>query len=290
MSLREWFGTKEEPWWKLATRQPIEVFDQDTGEVHELKAGQSDPGEIEGLLIDFRYVDAQGVATRRSILCWHCWRENDALYVCGYCPFREDLRTFRVDRMRAVIETRPGRAIPDAELHRYFAPFAKPDEPKAAPGFTDFNPNDIARHIRTEWQALTPEEIEADALRRHIVHRARRDCIAGLRVLAYIALADDARTEEERNVEISYIESRLAMCSYRHDPALTEALMDVSRALAVPPGSFTRAIKEIVMDRAHFDLVLASAELLTDIDGTLDNIETKAIGTLRQAGVKAGWL
>jgi hypothetical protein len=44
------------------------------------------------------------------------------------------------------------------------------------------------------------------------------------------------------------------------------------------------------MDRAHFDLVLASAELLTDIDGTLDNIETKAIGTLRQAGVKAGWL
>ena len=57
------------------------------------------------------------------------------------------------------------------------------------------------------WRPPTDAEIEAEAFRRHLQHRARHQCIAGLRVLAYLALADGVRSEEERNIETSFIEA-----------------------------------------------------------------------------------
>ncbi len=110
--------------WRLAAREPIEVFDAITRATFELKLGQSDPGNIEGLLIDFRYEARDGEVTRRLLLCWQCLRLGDLIYVRGYCPFREGLRTFRVDRMADLIALAGERDTPIDDIQSYFAAFA----------------------------------------------------------------------------------------------------------------------------------------------------------------------
>jgi hypothetical protein len=110
--------------WRLAGRGPIRVFDEYTDRMIEIEPGQSDPGSIKGLLIDFRYAASDGEVTRRLLLCWQCGREANRIYVRGYCPFREELRTFRIDRMSDVIALQGARDIPISDINAFFAAFA----------------------------------------------------------------------------------------------------------------------------------------------------------------------
>ena len=110
--------------WRLAIRGPIETFDEYTESTIELVPGQVDPGKIEGLIIDFRYFSANGEMSRRSVLCWQCGRAGDRMYVRGYCPFREELRTFRIDRMQDLIVFQNGREAPVDKIREFFAAFA----------------------------------------------------------------------------------------------------------------------------------------------------------------------
>ena len=110
--------------WRLAARGPIKVFDEYSDRTIELKLGQSDPGSIEGLLIDFRYIASDGETTRRLLLCWQCGRDGIHIYVRGYCPFREELRTFRIDRMSDVIALQGAHDIPVDDINAFFAAFA----------------------------------------------------------------------------------------------------------------------------------------------------------------------
>jgi predicted DNA-binding transcriptional regulator YafY len=103
---------------------PIVAHDEYTGITIELTPGQADPGHVEGLIVDFRYVAADGVVTRRSLLCWECGRVGDRIYVRGYCPFREELRTFRIDRMQDLIAFQNGREVAVDSPHEFFSAFA----------------------------------------------------------------------------------------------------------------------------------------------------------------------
>lgn len=111
--------------WRLARRGPILAYDEYSDEEIELSIGQRDPERIEGLLIDFRYAARE--CSRRSVLCWQCGRVGDRLYVRGYCAFREELRTFRVDRMGDVIAIQGGRELAVEDAVAYFAAFAARD-------------------------------------------------------------------------------------------------------------------------------------------------------------------
>jgi hypothetical protein len=113
--------------WRLAARVPIETYDDYTESMVELSPGQSDPASIEGLIIDFRYVSADGEVTRRSLLCWRCGRVGERIYVRGYCPFREELRTFRIDRMHDLIVFQNGREVAVDTVREFFAAFAADD-------------------------------------------------------------------------------------------------------------------------------------------------------------------
>jgi hypothetical protein len=110
--------------WRLAIRAPIEVFDEYTESTVELAPGQVDPTKVEGLIIDFRYFSADGEMSRRSVLCWQCGRLGERTYVRGYCPFREELRTFRIDRMQDVIAFQNGREVVVKNIKEFFAAFA----------------------------------------------------------------------------------------------------------------------------------------------------------------------
>ena len=110
--------------WRLATRGPIIAYDEYLDEEVEFRIGQRNPESIEGLLIDFRYTARDGEISRRSVLCWQCGRDGGRLYVRGYCAFREELRTFRVDRMTDVIAIQNGRELPVEDAATFFAAFA----------------------------------------------------------------------------------------------------------------------------------------------------------------------
>lgn len=110
--------------WRLAVRGPILAYDEYLDEEIQLPIGQRDPDRIQGLLIDFRYIAADGEVTRRSVLCWQCGRDGNRLYVRGYCAFREELRTFRIDRMADIIAMQGGREVPVEDAATFFAAFA----------------------------------------------------------------------------------------------------------------------------------------------------------------------
>ena len=105
-------------------RGPIQAYDEYSDREIELHIGQNDPNSIEGLLIDFRYVTRDREVSRRSVLCWQCGRDGDRLYVRGYCAFREELRTFRIDRMSDVIAIRGEHELPVEDVAAFFAGFA----------------------------------------------------------------------------------------------------------------------------------------------------------------------
>jgi hypothetical protein len=112
------------PEWRLATRGPIRAYDEHSDAEIELTLGQKDVSNIEGLLIDFRYMAADGEVSRRSLLCWQCGRHADKIYVRGYCPFREELRTFRIDRMADVIAFLGRQETQIDDVKSFFAAFA----------------------------------------------------------------------------------------------------------------------------------------------------------------------
>ena len=113
-----------EPAWRLAERGPIWAYDEYSDQEIELHIGQRDPNRIEGLLIDFRYVTRDREISRRSVLCWQCGRDGDRLYIRGYCAFREELRTFRIDRMSDVIAIQGEHELGVEDITAFFAAFA----------------------------------------------------------------------------------------------------------------------------------------------------------------------
>jgi WYL domain-containing protein len=110
--------------WRLAWRGPIEAYDDYTESMVELRAGQIDPGRIEGLIVDFRYMSADGEMSRRSVLCWQCGRVGERIYIRGFCAFREELRTFRIDRMQDLIAFQNGREVVVDNPREFFLAFA----------------------------------------------------------------------------------------------------------------------------------------------------------------------
>ena len=105
-------------------REPIRAYDEYSDREIELHIGQADPNSIEGLLIDFRYVTRDRETSRRSVLCWQCGRDGDRLYVRGYCAFREELRTFRIDRMSDLVAIRGEHELQVEDITAFFAAFA----------------------------------------------------------------------------------------------------------------------------------------------------------------------
>ena len=112
------------PEWRLAIRAPIEAYDEYTESTVQLVPGQVDPTKVESLIIDFRYFSADGETSRRSVLCWQCGRVGERIYIRRYCPFREQLRTFRIDRMQDVIAFQNGREVAVNNIKEFFAAFA----------------------------------------------------------------------------------------------------------------------------------------------------------------------
>lgn len=281
MALADWIGAKDEAWRRLADSGSVEAMDEDTGELIDIKPEQDDPGDIEGLLVRFGYSNSIGQWSRRIVLCRNCWVAHDVLYVRGFCTIREALRTFRVDRMVELEEVRSDKKIGDP--FAYFETYAHGGPVRRRKPRTAW-----ASHLYPDFQSISREELERLTARKQLMHRARHACVDGLKVLAHIALIDGVPGEEERNIQLSYVESRLVTCGFEHDGDLVDAMADVAAALAVPPNAFSRACNRVATDQVHFDLVLQIAVTLASLDGKIDVAESKALRRMLRAGLDHG--
>jgi hypothetical protein len=117
------------------------------------------------------------------------------------------------------------------------------------------------------------EAVVETAVRRNREQRAREACMDGLRVLSYIAFADDALTDEDLNMEASYVEARLAMHGFDHDHALVEAMISIAQSLVVPKRSFVRAVNAVAQDEGHYGLVCAVAKQMVVANGQRNQAE-----------------
>lgn len=128
------------------------------------------------------------------------------------------------------------------------------------------------------------------AIARTMEVRAREACIDGLRVLAYMAMADDSVTPEEVNIETSYVEARLATARIDRDASLTDAMLAVSQGLVVSTRSFSRAINVVAADREHFKLVLDAVLQIAELGDDPKCIKADALARISKAGKVKGWI
>ncbi len=121
-----------------------------------------------------------------------------------------------------------------------------------------------------------------DVARQKLEQKARDVCLDGLRVLDYIAPPNHSFSSE-MNIEASYVEARLAMSGFEHDPALVDTLIGVAQGLIVRKPSFVRAVNAIAGHDAHYKLVCEAAKQLAEISGP-NQFQSEALGRLLEAG------
>jgi hypothetical protein len=151
-------------------------------------------------------------------------------------------------------------------------------------------PKVIAAHEKFGWTSPSRRKMQANALRRQKARNLRQKCIAGLRVLMYVAMADGVVSVEEANVVASYLEARLALLNVEHDPEVTEHLFASAARLTVTPRSLKTAVGAIAKDRDYFTLVLDCALGLVEVEGDVNALALHVLETLAAAGTAAGWL
>jgi uncharacterized tellurite resistance protein B-like protein len=262
MSIFGIFGGEDEPWRKLVEQELVEAINEDTGELVEIRPTQRDPNAAEGLLIGFSYRDGGGSGSKRAILCWRAFTNNEMIYVTGYCTIREALRTFRTDRMKDVKELRSSRQISDP--CNYFARLAEPDED--AFEHLEFDPDKVVGNFDYRaWQERYEKRSRAQALTIH-----------GLRVLAHVALVDGSDTEVEREVIRTYIIERLG--DLGTDAEIVDELLSTARSLAPSSRSFSIAVGTVAEgDRGNLELLSRKVLDLAKADGKADPGETAVL-------------
>jgi hypothetical protein len=237
--LHHFFGTEQSapvvavdhggPWERIIKDRPNEGAKQDSTELHDIDPKNDQPTSIDGVLISFEYADANGEVTERGLMCRRCWSSKGTLYVAGYCTLRKAYRTFCVDQMSDVVEARTKRPITDAVA--YFGRYAiektaRVQQRKKRQGFYGFN-----------------EQIED----------ARRVCIDGIRVIAYIAILRDGDiTKNSEGAETAYISARLADCGMGDDTPLFHEVLEQAKAIAVPTEAFEVSLKILAADRLNY--------------------------------------
>ena len=146
----------------------------------------------------------------------------------------------------------------------------------------------VGLRVTIDSDPAVAEHRAATEQRRH-EKPARQACVDGLKVLAYMAMADGEVTPVESQIEASYIEARLTQAGIAADSSLVDAMSATSQGLVVSSRGLTRAINLVARDREHFKLLLGSALQIAEL-GNLKGPELEALQKLHIAGKAKGWI
>jgi hypothetical protein len=283
--LTKFFGIEESPtgtpvnhggpWERLATQHPHHGPRQDSHELSEINPEAEEPTDVDGVSIAFQYVDAAGEPTKRTLMCRRCWRANGVVYVSGRCLLRDHWRTFRVDRMSSVVNIRDKQPIPDPTA--YFAKYAA-----AGSSGTLFKMSKMPTSEAFAGKlsaSYGPGDRLADA---------RRVCLDGVRVLAYVAILRNTQyTASDKAIEATYIAARLDDCGMGNDDALAAEVLKYALAIAVPTEAFNASLKILTADRRNFGMVSLQLAKITIPAG--NDAQLAAINQVLDAAKERGW-
>ncbi len=146
-------------------------------------ATRHDRIDMDGLAIGLIYRDASGQRSERTVRCREWWFEAGLYYLSAWCKLRGAERTFRADRIEAVVDYTTGERIDD--VASFFAPYIG-----ERPSVRDTRPAGIpATHVTA-----------ADLV------RTFRD---GAKVLLYLAMSDAHLHPAERQLVLAYASRRV---------------------------------------------------------------------------------
>lgn len=143
--------------------------------------------DLEGMVLGIIYCSASGEQSERVIRCLTLVSSGGALFISAHCKLRNAPRSFRVDRISAVISHATGEVHEDVE--DFLAPFVA--ELREAP-----------RTQPTNKKAVRRSYAEAPVIQLYG---------AGASVLSYLASVDGHAHPVERAVIQRYIATRLSL-------------------------------------------------------------------------------
>jgi len=204
--------------------------------------------DIEGLAVGLYYRDANGVASRRIVVC-NTIDPSPPGYINGFCQLRNDDRTFRIDRIEALVDVETGEFIDGRAIGRFFAPYFDRADTELA-----------ARNMRLLQRRVGPS----------------------VRVLAFLALADGKWHPLEKRIAVEYA---MDEASYMVPDAVFEE-EEIERwvgNLRPTRAQAEKAAVEISKSPERFpDLADAMMDLIK-ADGVIDPTEAKAVRGLIDA-------
>lgn len=148
----------------------VPEFDDETIELEESDQAPDWAAEtITGRTFWISYLDSKKQASERQVLCRRLDDKAGVLYLYAYCYIRERPRSFRADRIVAIVDTETGEVFePGEQLLRHFLPNSASTAPfhygLSPQQYADFNAalNVLSFMARCdgEWHQLEAEAIE----------------------------------------------------------------------------------------------------------------------------------
>jgi tellurite resistance protein len=210
---------------------------------------------LDGLRLWLKYVDTEGQASERWVQVYRIECRQFADYLVAYCELRDDIRTFRLDR---IVEL----ADPDGELHvpqDFFAPY-------------------ISRPSRqsTEADKHTPF---GRAL--HVVDRLGDE----MRLLAFVAEADGRFANKEANTVMRIVELRANDLGINLKKAELADLRRWLKSQKPDALTMTAAVSRMAMTgfSGNYDEIWSLVEIVAESDGKLDPREIVTLDKIKEA-------
>jgi hypothetical protein len=100
---------------------------EDAPEARAAKGGTRKPCRV---AVDIDYRDAKGERSQRYVEAYTLIEKGKLLYLQGFCHLKQSMRTFRVDRIRELIDAETGE-VPDDPAQWLRARALRRDQPRA---------------------------------------------------------------------------------------------------------------------------------------------------------------
>jgi hypothetical protein len=207
-------------------------------------------GPLTGVRLAIIYDDAKGERTQRFVVVDKAFHANGVWLLQAHCELRGSLRTFRVDRIREIIDTRTG------EVHEKPARFL----------------SGLLLVARARGARRSP--------RTNPTERLIAESEYGLTVLLYFAQTDRKLRRNERKILWNYLEWQQERCSIEGRVA-RRPLNSWMDALVPDTEQFTTSLGKLLDNETiHSHYVLARVPEIVMADGCADDEEKKRLRTL----------
>ena len=229
-----------------------------------LPAGKPSSGgpSYAGLTFLLEYCDAEGKHSKRRITLQEIYVSDGYLYLRAFCHERQDGRTFRGDRMLALVDLRTGQ--------RHDTPLA----------------------LLTEFSGEVFDGLVATGPEPSGQRRAMNRCRDGIRILMFLARCDGTFHPDERQAVAQYCRARCEAERWDKLDYDLERLLTYADRQYPDRDTFISCVERIV-EKAdtgeHLRMVLGSSALVVMADGTVTGAEAEFSRDLRTLMADAGF-